>query len=138
MPPALAIVGCPAVLKTAAFGYDGKGQVRIDTPDSAPAAWRAIGGAEAILEAFVDLERERVAENRLNPRGDIAPSLLLRSHRASNPQDDSHLAGVASGVGAGADGFGVSWRRRELSTDQRMYRCQTNTRSKRRAASHHR
>jgi 5-(carboxyamino)imidazole ribonucleotide synthase len=55
---ALAIVGCPAVLKTAAFGYDGKGQVRIATADAAIPAWQAIGRVEAILEAFVDLERE--------------------------------------------------------------------------------
>jgi 5-(carboxyamino)imidazole ribonucleotide synthase len=55
---ALATVGCPAVLKTAAFGYDGKGQVRIDTREAAAPAWREIGGGEAILEAFVDLERE--------------------------------------------------------------------------------
>src|SRR5439155_19828104 len=55
---ALASVGCPAVLKTATFGYDGKGQVRIATSDAAIAAWRALGSAEAVLEAFVDLERE--------------------------------------------------------------------------------
>ena len=55
---ALASVGCPAVLKTATCGYDGKGQVRIATSDAAIAAWRALGSAEAVLEAFVDLERE--------------------------------------------------------------------------------
>src|SRR5919197_4022751 len=55
---ALKSVGCPAVLKTAAFGYDGKGQVPIDRPSAAPAAWDAIGRAEAILEAFIDLDRE--------------------------------------------------------------------------------
>jgi 5-(carboxyamino)imidazole ribonucleotide synthase len=56
--PALASVGCPAVLKTAAFGYDGKGQARIATPHAALTAWNAIGRADAILEAFVDLDRE--------------------------------------------------------------------------------
>jgi 5-(carboxyamino)imidazole ribonucleotide synthase len=55
---ALAGVGCPAVLKTAAFGYDGKGQVRVATADAGVAAWEALGRAEAILEAFVDLDRE--------------------------------------------------------------------------------
>jgi 5-(carboxyamino)imidazole ribonucleotide synthase len=55
---ALASVGCPAVLKTAAFGYDGKGQVRVSTPDAGVAAWDALGRAEAILEALVDLDRE--------------------------------------------------------------------------------
>lgn len=55
---AIGRIGCPAVLKTAAFGYDGKGQVRIDRPDQAAAAWQAIGGQEAVLEAFADLEGE--------------------------------------------------------------------------------
>jgi 5-(carboxyamino)imidazole ribonucleotide synthase len=55
---AVARIGCPAVLKTAEFGYDGKGQVRIATPGTAMAAWDGLGRAESILEAFVDLERE--------------------------------------------------------------------------------
>jgi len=51
-------IGAPAVLKTAAFGYDGKGQARIDDPAQALAAWETIGRQEAILEGFVDFERE--------------------------------------------------------------------------------
>src|SRR6202050_3150365 len=41
---AIAELGCPAVLKTAEFGYDGKGQFRIDAPGRAAEAWSAIGG----------------------------------------------------------------------------------------------
>lgn len=55
---ALETLGTPAILKTAAFGYDGKGQVRIDVPSDAAAAWQAINRAPAVLEAFVDFERE--------------------------------------------------------------------------------
>jgi len=59
---ALADLGCPAVLKTAAFGYDGKGQFRIgpggDAPGRVSEAWSAIGKQEAVLEAFIDFERE--------------------------------------------------------------------------------
>jgi len=51
-------VGYPAVLKTAGFGYDGKGQSKISSADEAEAAYRALGEQEAILEAFVDFERE--------------------------------------------------------------------------------
>ncbi len=46
------------MLKTAAFGYDGKGQVKIDSPDQTAAAWAAIGQQPAILESFIDFERE--------------------------------------------------------------------------------
>lgn len=50
--------GFPAVLKTARFGYDGKGQVRVADAGALAAAWREIGEADAILEGFVDFERE--------------------------------------------------------------------------------
>jgi 5-(carboxyamino)imidazole ribonucleotide synthase len=55
---AVRTIGIPSVLKTASFGYDGKGQVAVATAADAPAAWASIGRVEAILEAFVDLERE--------------------------------------------------------------------------------
>ncbi len=51
-------IGLPAVLKTAGFGYDGKGQYRIQNIAELPAAWMAVGENEAVLEAFVDFERE--------------------------------------------------------------------------------
>jgi 5-(carboxyamino)imidazole ribonucleotide synthase len=55
---AIGKVGCPAVLKTTAFGYDGKGQVAIRAASDAAAAWETLGRREAILEAFVDLALE--------------------------------------------------------------------------------
>jgi 5-(carboxyamino)imidazole ribonucleotide synthase len=55
---AVAELGLPAVLKTAAFGYDGKGQFLIRSRDQLAAAWNAIGRQEAVLEAFIDFERE--------------------------------------------------------------------------------
>jgi 5-(carboxyamino)imidazole ribonucleotide synthase len=48
----------PAILKTAGFGYDGKGQYRVRTLTEAEKAWRAMGGQEAVLEAVVDFEAE--------------------------------------------------------------------------------
>jgi 5-(carboxyamino)imidazole ribonucleotide synthase len=54
----LEAIGVPAVLKQAAWGYDGKGQTRIDTAADAHSAWAAVGRQESILEAFVDFERE--------------------------------------------------------------------------------
>jgi 5-(carboxyamino)imidazole ribonucleotide synthase len=54
----LAETGYPAILKTAGFGYDGKGQRRIDSPAEAEAAFDSLSGREAILEAFVPFERE--------------------------------------------------------------------------------
>jgi 5-(carboxyamino)imidazole ribonucleotide synthase len=55
---AIATIGCPSILKTAALGYDGKGQMAIRQATEADAAWSALGRQEAILEAFIDLDRE--------------------------------------------------------------------------------
>jgi 5-(carboxyamino)imidazole ribonucleotide synthase len=42
-------LGCPSILKTADFGYDGKGQARIPSPAEAEAAWSSIGRVPAVL-----------------------------------------------------------------------------------------
>jgi len=55
---AIATIGTPAVLKTRRFGYDGKGQARLRSPADADAAWDAIGGQPAILEAMINFQRE--------------------------------------------------------------------------------
>ncbi len=55
---ALAALGTPAVLKTRRFGYDGKGQVVLRSPDDAGRAWEALGGVPLLLEGFVAFERE--------------------------------------------------------------------------------
>ena len=51
-------LGLPAVLKTAAFGYDGKGQVKLRDAAELTDAFAALRGAEGIYEAFVDFEKE--------------------------------------------------------------------------------
>jgi 5-(carboxyamino)imidazole ribonucleotide synthase len=55
---ALATTGTPAILKTRRFGYDGKGQARVMTPDEAEAALATLQGAPAIAEGFVRFSRE--------------------------------------------------------------------------------
>ncbi len=52
-------VGFPCVLKTADFGYDGKGQVKLPTAaEDLSAAWTKIGGAVGVLEAWVPFQME--------------------------------------------------------------------------------
>jgi 5-(carboxyamino)imidazole ribonucleotide synthase len=50
--------GCPSVLKTAGFGYDGKGQTKITSVDQAETALASAGNQEMILEAWVDFACE--------------------------------------------------------------------------------
>lgn len=51
-------LGVPSVLKTAAFGYDGKGQVKIRPEHDLAQVWQGFGGQQAVLEAWVPFERE--------------------------------------------------------------------------------
>jgi 5-(carboxyamino)imidazole ribonucleotide synthase len=55
---ALEKIGTPAVLKTAGFGYDGKGQKVIHSAADADAAYAAINGQEAIVEQYIDFDKE--------------------------------------------------------------------------------
>uniref|UniRef100_A0A7C2P5P8 N5-carboxyaminoimidazole ribonucleotide synthase n=1 Tax=Schlesneria paludicola TaxID=360056 RepID=A0A7C2P5P8_9PLAN len=50
--------GGQGVLKTADWGYDGKGQIAIRSLADAPAAWSRLAADRAILEAFIDFECE--------------------------------------------------------------------------------
>jgi 5-(carboxyamino)imidazole ribonucleotide synthase len=59
---AVEALGPPCVLKTAGYGYDGKGQTRIDTPASVADAWRTLAAAHhaeaGVVEKFVRFDRE--------------------------------------------------------------------------------
>lgn len=55
---AIGKIGLPAVLKTAGWGYDGKGQSKLTKADDAAAAWQRLSTNEAVLEAFVDFDCE--------------------------------------------------------------------------------
>ena len=51
-------IGVPCVLKTAGFGYDGKGQTTIKSVEDVENAFAKMNGNESVLEAFVDFEKE--------------------------------------------------------------------------------
>lgn len=55
---ALAKSGTPAVLKTADWGYDGKGQAKVHSADEIGPLWPKFAGQESILEAYVDFACE--------------------------------------------------------------------------------
>ena len=48
----------PGILKIARLGYDGKGQVRVGTPQEVRTAFASLGGKACVLEKFLALERE--------------------------------------------------------------------------------
>ncbi|MCC6987983.1 MAG: 5-(carboxyamino)imidazole ribonucleotide synthase [Acidobacteria bacterium] len=51
-------IGLPAILKTASFGYDGKGQHRLTSPLDIEPVWALVGHQPAILEKVVDFSLE--------------------------------------------------------------------------------
>jgi 5-(carboxyamino)imidazole ribonucleotide synthase len=55
---AITRLGLPAVLKTADWGYDGKGQRMIRAAEEAIPAWKSLGEGPAILEQFIPFESE--------------------------------------------------------------------------------
>ncbi|MBY0355677.1 MAG: 5-(carboxyamino)imidazole ribonucleotide synthase, partial [Rickettsiales bacterium] len=64
----LAMLGTPAILKTACMGYDGKGQFLITNAVQAEEAWQALGEQPCVLEGFVEFTAELsiiVARNRV-------------------------------------------------------------------------
>ncbi len=51
-------LGLPGVMKTADFGYDGKGQFKLSKEAELAPAWRSISEAPAIYERFVPFAKE--------------------------------------------------------------------------------
>ena len=51
-------IGRPAILKTAAFGYDGKGQQMITAREDFDEIWSATSADEMIVEGAIDFEKE--------------------------------------------------------------------------------
>lgn len=87
-------LGTPAVLKTAAFGYDGKGQVRVDATRPSADLWRELSEGrlerdsstpaplEAVLEAFVDFRAEiSVVAARALDGSTVAYDVVENVHR---------------------------------------------------------
>ncbi|GIU81285.1 MAG: 5-(carboxyamino)imidazole ribonucleotide synthase [Acidobacteria bacterium] len=64
-------LGLPCVLKTAGFGYDGKGQTKITSPEQTKQAYTNLAGQEGILEAFVDFAKEVSVVCARNKKGEF-------------------------------------------------------------------
>ncbi len=80
-------IGFPAILKTAAFGYDGKGQTRLDSDAQAEAAWQALGGQACVLEAQVNFEREVSLVAARGAHGDFSAYSLVENRHVNHILD---------------------------------------------------
>jgi 5-(carboxyamino)imidazole ribonucleotide synthase len=104
---ALAGIGRPAVLKTRRFGYDGKGQVKIDPDSDAASAFGVIGQQPAVLEGFVRFEKEISVIAARSWQGEVAVYDVPENHHENHILRTSTVpARLSPAVAEKAMGFG--------------------------------
>ena len=87
---AVARVGAPCVVKTAGFGYDGKGQVRVDGADSMAAAEALVRRGAVVVERFVELAMEVSVVAARAATGEV------RSFEAAHNRHERHILDLSS------------------------------------------
>lgn len=88
--------GYPVVLKTAGFGYDGKGQVKLNGPSDIEPAFAAMNGSEAVLEAFVEFEKEVSVVCARDGDGNFVHYGVIENEHANHILDISFAPAVVS------------------------------------------
>ncbi|MCW3796278.1 5-(carboxyamino)imidazole ribonucleotide synthase [Sphingomonas sp. BN140010] len=117
---AVAELGCPLVLKTRRYGYDGKGQAWVREPGEAAAAWAAIGEQPAVAERGISFEAEFSVIMARGLHGDTAffdlpenrheGGILRRSLVPAGPEVKRHAAAarrMAQGIADALEHVGV-------------------------------
>src|SRR5688572_15185750 len=84
---AVARVGSPAVIKTAAFGYDGKGQHKVSSQADVHHIWTAIGHQEAVVEQYIQLQAELSVVAARGLDGEIREYPLFENRHANHILD---------------------------------------------------
>ncbi|MFO1020643.1 MAG: 5-(carboxyamino)imidazole ribonucleotide synthase [Planctomycetales bacterium] len=84
---ALQTIGTPAILKTAGWGYDGKGQIRINAVEEAASAWQKLKTDEAVLEGFINFEREVSVVAARGLDGSFAPFEVIENQHKNHILD---------------------------------------------------
>jgi len=103
-------IGVPAVVKTAAFGYDGKGQHRVTRADAVERIWDAVGRREVVVEKLVDLQAEVSVIAARGLAGDVVEYVPFENRHSR------HILDVTTAPAAIAPALGAQARRiaREL------------------------
>ncbi len=94
---AVAEIGMPCVLKTAGFGYDGKGQSKIRTNADIEKALEKLAGKECVLEAFIDFEKEISVVAARDEIGNFAHYGVIENDHVRHILDVSFVAAEVTG-----------------------------------------
>lgn len=125
-------LGLPAVLKTAGWGYDGKGQIKLAPGDDLAAAWQRLQTPEAVLEAWIDFRAEASVVAARGLDGAIVDYGLILNHHERHILDVSvapadvppavarEAARLAQGVLEALDVVGVLCVEFFLTRDDRL------------------
>ena len=100
---AVAELGIPLVLKTRRYGYDGKGQAWVRSPDEAETAWDEIGRQPAVAEAGVKFDAEFSVILARSNNGDAKAFPLTR-----NEHEDGILRTSTVPAGSAIEGHADS------------------------------
>lgn len=92
---ALANLGTPAILKTAGFGYDGKGQRRVHSLAEAQTAFRELGSA-CVLEALVTFAKEISVVAARNLQGETVSYEAIENEHVQHILDLSFVPAAIS------------------------------------------
>ncbi len=96
---ALDELGGRGILKTRRFGYDGKGQVRIQPGDDLDAAWAAVGRVPCVLEGWLAFDCELSAVVARGMDGDCRVFPISRNDHEHGILRESHVpSGLAPAV----------------------------------------
>ncbi len=93
---AVAELGFPCVLKTAGFGYDGKGQSKIESANDIENAFEAVGENESVLEAFVEFAKEVSVVCARGQDGDFVHFGVIENEHSNHILDVSFAPAVVS------------------------------------------
>lgn len=89
-------IGTPCVLKTAGFGYDGKGQTKIEAIGEIEKAFANLNGNEAVLEAFVKFEKEVSVVCARDRTGNFADYGVIENSHKNHILDISFAPAIVS------------------------------------------
>lgn len=102
--------GTACVAKTRRFGYDGKGQLRIDPSEGVPAdGFEQLGGVPLVVEGWVRFEAEVSVIVARSAAGDVVPYPPARNvHRDGILSTSTVPSGLGDDVDGSAVGFAVA------------------------------
>lgn len=89
-------IGVPCVLKTAGFGYDGKGQTKIKAVGEIESAFVKLKGNEAVLEAFIGFEKEVSVVCARDEKGNFAHYGVIENAHENHILDVSFAPAICS------------------------------------------